>query len=275
MGSTARRRGAAGHDVQVAALDRPPDHGHGYLGGAGVAENYGFSSMQPNSPAPKANTLENREFRQPSSGHHPWWKSPKHRRSLCRSGFVVACPYTQAVHMPLPMARPVKIKDSPSSQFRQRIPRDVLDKARGQTVTVEIGGRPVSYRIGPTGEVVKFSLRASDPTLVRSRHRAIAEHVSSWFDTLRAKQRGGHGLTRSRAAILAAEWYRWFTAKHTDAPGTAERWRLARELVWDEIVEATREWDTDPAGHQGENREEHPDASSLSDLAPPRPRITQ
>ena len=109
--------------------------------------------------------------------------------------------------MPLPMARPVKIKDSPNRQFRQRIPRDVLDKARGQTVTVEIGGRPVSYRIGPTGEVVKFSLRASDPTLVRSRHRAVAEHMSNWFDTLRGE---GHDLTRSQAAALAGEWYRWF-----------------------------------------------------------------
>ncbi len=70
--------------------------------------------------------------------------------------------------MPLPMARPVKIKDSPNRQFRQRIPRDVLTKARGQTVTVEIDGRQVSFRIGPTADVVKFSLRTSDPTLARS-----------------------------------------------------------------------------------------------------------
>src|SRR5215470_15086446 len=87
--------------------------------------------------------------------------------------------------MPLPMARPVKIKDSPNRQFRQRIPRDVLDKARGQTVAVEIDGHRVSFRIGPTAQVVKFSLRTSDPTLARWRHRAVAEHMSNWFDTLR------------------------------------------------------------------------------------------
>jgi len=40
----------------------------------------------------------------------------------------------------------------------------------------------------------------SDQTLARSRHRAIAEHMSNWFDTLRAKQwREPHDLTRSQA----------------------------------------------------------------------------
>src|SRR5215470_7230680 len=87
--------------------------------------------------------------------------------------------------MPLPMARPVKIKDSRNRQYVARIPRDVLDKARGQTVTVEIDGRPVPFRIGPTAQVVKFSLRTSDQTLARSRHRAVAERMSNWFDTLR------------------------------------------------------------------------------------------
>src|SRR5215472_8288833 len=102
--------------------------------------------------------------------------------------------------MPLPMARPVKIKDSPNRQYVARIPRDVLDKARGQTVAVEIDGRQVSFRIGPTAQVVKFSLRTNDQTLARSRHRAVAEHMSNWFDTLRT---GVTTLTHRQTVALA------------------------------------------------------------------------
>jgi integrase len=117
--------------------------------------------------------------------------------------------------MPLPMARPVKIKDSPNRQFRQRIPRDVLDKARGQTVAVEIDGRQVSFRIGPTAQVVKFSLRTSDQTLARSRHRAVAEHMSNWFDTLRT---GVTTLTHRQTVALAGELYRDIIAASADEP---------------------------------------------------------
>jgi hypothetical protein len=104
--------------------------------------------------------------------------------------------------MPLPMARPAKIKDSPNRQYVARIPRDVLDKARGQTVAVEIDGRQVSFRIGPTAQVVKFSLRTSDQTLARSRHLAVAEHMSNWFDTLRT---GVTTLTHRQTVALAGE----------------------------------------------------------------------
>jgi integrase len=121
--------------------------------------------------------------------------------------------------MPLPMARPVKIKDSPNRQYVARIPRDVLDKARGQTVAVEIDGRQVSFRIGPNAQVVKFSLRTSDQTLARSRHRAVAEYMSNWFDALRT---GVTTLTHRQTVALAGELYRDIVAAAADEPLTAE-----------------------------------------------------
>jgi hypothetical protein len=108
--------------------------------------------------------------------------------------------------MPLPMARPVKIKDSPNRQYVARIPSDVLDKARGQTVAVEIDGRQVSFRIGPTAQVVKFSLRTSDQALARSRHRAVAEYMSNWFDTLRTDV-GRTALTPAEISRIADYFY--------------------------------------------------------------------
>jgi hypothetical protein len=82
--------------------------------------------------------------------------------------------------------------------------------------------------------------------------------VENRIDTLRAKQRGeGHDLTRRQAAALAGEWYRWFVAQHAENPGTKEYWDVARSLVHDEIIEATREWDIDPAGMQGAGTEKN------------------
>lgn len=130
--------------------------------------------------------------------------------------------------MPLPMSRPVKIKTSPNRQFRQRIPRDVLTKARGQSVTVEVDGRPVSYTISSTGIEVKFSLRAADPMSARSRHRAIADQVCQWFDNLRA---GVTTLTHRQAVSLAGEIYTDWTGTLSENPGPAALWRAVQSQI--------------------------------------------
>jgi hypothetical protein len=119
--------------------------------------------------------------------------------------FVVACPCTQVASNAPADGRPVKIKDSSNRQYVARIPSDVVDKARGQTVTVEIDGRQVSFRIGQPLKVVKFSLRTRNQTLARSRHRAVAEHMSNWFDILRT---GVTTLTHCQTIALAGELYR-------------------------------------------------------------------
>jgi hypothetical protein len=63
--------------------------------------------------------------------------------------------------------------------------------------------------------------------------------IESRIDTLRAKQHDeGHDLTRSQAAALAGEWYKWFVAQLAENPGPAEYWNMARSLVQDEIIEA-------------------------------------
>ena len=55
--------------------------------------------------------------------------------------------------MPLRMARPMRRKESSLIQFRQRIPADVLTKARGLSLVVPIG----VVTIGPSARDVKVS----------------------------------------------------------------------------------------------------------------------
>jgi hypothetical protein len=77
--------------------------------------------------------------------------------------------------------------------------------------------------------------------------------IETRFETLRARQRGeGHDLTRSQAAGLAGEWYKWFVARCEDNPGTASDWDAAHYEVTSAITEATPEWDMNPAGMRGE-----------------------
>jgi hypothetical protein len=66
---------------------------------------------------------------------------------------------------------------------------------------------------------VKFSLWTSDQTLARSRHRAVAEHMSNWFDTLRT---GVTTLTHRQTVALAGELYQDIVAAAADEPMIAE-----------------------------------------------------
>jgi hypothetical protein len=50
--------------------------------------------------------------------------------------------------------------------------------------------------------------------------------------TIRAKQRGeGHDLTKKQAYALAGEWYRWFTTRYEDNPGSPDRWNDFLEIL--------------------------------------------
>lgn len=79
--------------------------------------------------------------------------------------------------MALRMARPVRLKTSRNIYFRQRIPADVLDKARGAAVVVPLSDDKSRIVIGGTASEVKFSLGTSDPRQAKSRHSAAADYL--------------------------------------------------------------------------------------------------
>ena len=70
--------------------------------------------------------------------------------------------------------------------------------------------------------------------------------IESRIGSIRSARTGeGQSLTRKQALGLAGEWYRWFVARHEDAPGDVERWEdLLNDLQGEELALA-------PAGFQG------------------------
>jgi hypothetical protein len=87
---------------------------------------------------------------------------------------------------------------------------------------------------GPAWEE-KFH-RATDtpPDKARAEHAAWAAKVKGRIAALR-DSKGGKGvdLAQRQADILAGDWYREFTSKHQENPGSPKRWSSLRKTLWD------------------------------------------
>lgn len=79
--------------------------------------------------------------------------------------------------MSLRIARPWKHPRSGVYHLRQRTPSDLLQRLRGQSVTLPIGEASASLTVGP---IVQASLRTKDPREAKVRH-AIADGVLKRF----------------------------------------------------------------------------------------------
>src|SRR5690348_7278388 len=110
--------------------------------------------------------------------------------------------------MALRMARPVRLKSSRKGYFRQRIPTDLLAKARGSTIIVPVGPDKTRIVIGNNAVEVKFSLGTSEQRETKSRHTAAADYLSKYWDALR---NGPTKLTHKQTVALAGEAYADFT----------------------------------------------------------------
>ena len=121
------------------------------------------------------------------------------------------------LRMPSPMKRP----QSTSFQFRRRIPRDVLDEARGQTIRVPVGDRMVEKKLSAKAVEVGFSLDTRDPAEAKTREALAIAHLDLVWEAMR---HGPRSLTKREAVALSGELYRdWFEAAGDD-PGSPELW---------------------------------------------------
>ncbi len=62
------------------------------------------------------------------------------------------------------MARPMRRKRSSKEQFRARIPADVIEAARGESILLTVGDAKLLKVIGPKAVEIGLSLRTSDPS---------------------------------------------------------------------------------------------------------------
>lgn len=130
--------------------------------------------------------------------------------------------------MVLRMARPTRRKGSSLLQFRQRIPADVRRKAVWSSLVVPVGSEEAVVRIGPTTEVVQFSLRTRDPSEAKAREAVALSHLEAHWRSLRE---GPRTLTQKQIVALAGEVYRDIVASSEDNPGEPEGWAFIHRLV--------------------------------------------
>lgn len=116
--------------------------------------------------------------------------------------------YTRVLHMAIPMSRPASRLTSKNLYFRERIPKDVIDKARGQTVVLPVGDDTIRLTIRPKAEAVMVSLRTSDIRVSKTRRNAVSDHLSHWYDQLRTgAAKGTTTLSHMQCVALAGEIY--------------------------------------------------------------------
>jgi len=102
-------------------------------------------------------------------------------------------------------------RGSRNDQFRERIPADVIELARGRTVVVEIAGRKFEKRIGLTAAEVTFSLRTPSAVEAKRRHADASSQLKTFYEGLRGLQRPIR-LTHEECVRLAGDLFRGWTS---------------------------------------------------------------
>ncbi|MDP2409616.1 MAG: site-specific integrase [Pseudolabrys sp.] len=130
--------------------------------------------------------------------------------------------------MVLRMARPTRRRGSTRSQFRKRVPDDVLRKARGQRITFRLPNDNgdevvISAKAGPE---VTFSLRTSDKRSQDERHGIALAQFEQWCDAIR---NGPRPLSQKRRSALAGLLYLAFAETLEDDPGDPALWAAVQE----------------------------------------------
>ncbi|MGO7837067.1 DUF6538 domain-containing protein [Rhizobium johnstonii] len=112
-------------------------------------------------------------------------------------------------------------KGSTFIQFRKRIPKDVLSKAGGITLTIPVGDDVCHMVVGNNAAEITCSLRTRDPQEAKERHTTAAAYVDSVWQALRE---GPKRLTQKQIVGLAGEAYREPVALFEDDPGKPSIW---------------------------------------------------
>jgi integrase len=103
---------------------------------------------------------------------------------------------------------------------RKRIPQDVRDEY----------GR----LYGPRHEAKRTFPASLTVSEAKARHAEWSSEIETRIATIRARQRGERQpLTERQALALAGEWYREFTARHEENPGSPDHWATAWETAVD------------------------------------------
>lgn len=119
------------------------------------------------------------------------------------------------------IVRPMKRKGTQNVQFRQRIPQDVLQKARGKTLSIPIGNEIVAKRLSQKADSVVISLKTANPSEAKTRHAEVVAYLEGVWESLR---NGPVTLTHKQAVALSGDVFKMFLGAIENDPGSPEIW---------------------------------------------------
>lgn len=126
--------------------------------------------------------------------------------------------------MVLTMTRPTLRQGSTFRQFKKRVPRAVLGKAKGRAITLTLPaaeGHPEKLVQVRVGDVVKLSLHTREPSVAKARAGAVSEQLEKLWPALMA---GPKRLDQKQIVALAGTLYRAFISAFENNPGGEELW---------------------------------------------------
>ncbi|WP_168990522.1 site-specific integrase [Aureimonas flava] len=123
-------------------------------------------------------------------------------------------------------------------QFVQRIPSDVIAKARGRTLVIPVGSETVTLALSAKAQDVRLSLRTRDAAEAKLRQAAVLGYLEGVWRSVRE---GPRTLTHQETVALAGDWYRALVADWSTDPGKAENWEAMRESIVDAQLDLVRE----------------------------------
>lgn len=133
--------------------------------------------------------------------------------------------------MILTMKRHAARSDSGLHQIKIRVPADVLERARGRSLTVPLpasGSEPESTATFKLGEFCKGSLKTRDARTADLRRHAVIGALATLCDAIR---RGPAPLSQRQITALAGEVYQHLITEHSENPGTEEEWARFKALT--------------------------------------------
>lgn len=144
--------------------------------------------------------------------------------------------------MALRMARPIKHSTSGVYLFKQRIPSDLVAKARGR-VALPLDGRDVSVAI--SAGYVQMSLRTKDAALAAARHVEADAALRRFWQALRS---GPRPLSHRQAVAVSADAYHQRIGEVDDPIAVADRQKSRANLeVFFRELDAMPQQDRIPA----------------------------
>jgi len=117
--------------------------------------------------------------------------------------------------------------DTSIPHFSQRIPKDILSKVRGSTLSIPVGEVLIQRQVTDKAFTVKVSLGTRDPSEAKIRHATILAYLESVWQSHR---NGPMQLTHKQTVALAGEIYNTWVGIMEENPASPEFWSHIQKL---------------------------------------------